>query len=40
MAACEMASSSSLAAPLHATAPMTLSSTLIGSPPRLGKPSG
>ena len=33
IATCEIASSTSLAAPLHATAPIILSSTLIGSPP-------
>src|SRR5207342_2797239 len=40
MAAWEIASSTSLAAPLHAIEPMVLPSTLIGSPPRLGNPSG
>jgi hypothetical protein len=40
IAACEMASSTSLAAPLQAMAPMVLPSTLMGSPPRLGNPSG
>jgi len=40
IATCEMASSTSLAAPLHATAPIILPSTWIGRPPWLGNPSG
>src|ERR1019366_3335526 len=40
IATCEMASSTSLGAPLHAIAPIVLPSTLMGSPPRLGNPSG
>src|ERR1019366_8769881 len=40
IATCEMASSTSLGAPLHAIAPIVFPSTLMGSPPRLGNPSG
>ena len=39
-AACEIASSTSDAAPLHATAPMVCPSTFTGTPPWFGKPSG
>ena len=40
IAACEIASSTSDAAPLQAILPITFPSTLIGRPPWFGNPSG